>query len=198
MKTLLWLFLICLLALTVGLAMQKDSGYVLLTYQHWSIETTIWTLLFSILLLFCIIYCLISLIRSSIHFTQRLYNWPRRSRQRKIQRDLQQGTYALIEGQWARAESYFKKSMSYNSQPLASYMGAAIAAQKQGAGLRRENYLKTAYALTPEAEITLGFLQAQLQIEAEEWINALSTLEKLRKLTGSHPYLQVLSEKIPA
>ncbi len=198
MKTLLWLFLICLIVFGVGLGMHKDSGYVLITYQHWSIETTLWTLLFSILILFCIIYCLISLIRSSIYFTKHLYTWSSRRRQRKIQRDLHQGVYALIEGHWARAESYFTKSIAYNSQPLTSYMGAAIAAQKQNVSLRRENYLKTAYELNPEAEITLGFLQAQLQIEAEDWINASTTLEKLRKLTGSHPYLQVLSEKIPA
>ncbi len=196
MKTLFLFFVICLLAIGLGLLMHKDSGYVLISYLNWSVETSLWTLIISVLIAFFLISLLIRIVKGGVYLSTRLYEWPSRHRYRKIQRDMNQGIYALVEGNWLRAESYFKKSLRGNPQPLINYMGAAIAAQKQGESLRRENYLQEAQELNPNAEITLGFLQAQLQIDGQEWQNALSTLEKLKKLTGSHPHIEELLKKI--
>jgi HemY protein len=52
MKRAITLFLILLAAVGIGIWMYKDSGYVLITFQNWSVETTLWILVLAIVLTF--------------------------------------------------------------------------------------------------------------------------------------------------
>ena len=189
MKKLLLIVILLLIIVAVGWGLHLESGVVLVTYRSWQIETRLSTAILLILLAFIVAYIIIRLIISTSHWPQRWRQWRQASRHRRSERTLELAVCDSIEEKWAAAEQYFNQSAEFNSQPLLCYLGAAIAAQAQGADLRRDHYLQTAYEIAPEAEITLGILKAQLQIQAQQWQEALATLQKLEAAAPHHPKL---------
>jgi len=176
----------------LGWHTHENSGYVLITYSHWSIETSLWMAVFSLFLLFLALYLLIRLLAGICSLTSKAIHWRARSQKKRAPYWLEFGTCELIEQRWKPAEEALIKSAKKSDKPLTAYINAALAAQKQGAFDRRDTYLKKAYQSTPEAEISLGFLQAQLQIKAEQWDQASSTLQKLEKAVPHHALLKTL------
>ena len=87
------------------------------------------------------------------------------------------------------------KHASNSDTPLLHYLAAARAAQKQDAADRRDNYLRLAHETTQGADIAVGVVQAELQLDSGQQEQALATLQHLRSLAPKHPYvLQLLQQ----
>ena len=76
---------------------------------------------------------------------------------------------------------------------------AAVAAQRRGEWQRRDDLLVAADAANPRARLAVGLLQAQLQVDAEQWEQALATLGWLReKAPRNHRVLMLLARSMRA
>ncbi len=189
------LIIICLLlvaAAWIGWEMHQDSGYIFLSFRNWQIETSLWMAVLLILILFIVLYAVIRLIIRTSHWPRQLRLWRQAHNQRRAQRLSELAGCALIEEKWALAEEYFHKAALQINLPLLCYLGAAIAAQAQNAGLRRDEYLHKAYVAVPEAEIPVAILQAKLQIQGQQWPEATVTIEKLQSIIPQHPVIKEL------
>ncbi len=172
--------------------MQQDSGYVLVTYGQWQIETSLWMAIIILMVVFFIGYFLLRvLVRTSL-FSQQWTRWRHLSNEHHSLDLAQIAACELAENKWQQAEHYFSKATISSQKPLLYYMAAALAAAQQNADQRRDDYLKKGYHSAKEAEISLGFLQAQLQIQAHQWSCAMITLNKLQQSVPHHPLLQKL------
>jgi len=187
------------LGLAIGLTVmvvQHDSGYVLINYGSWSMETTfnIFTLL--ALLAFIALYYAVRLILGTWHLPSKLSSWKHGHKAVGARKLTNQGLIALAEANWKRAEKLLSQSALHSDTPLINYLGAAQAAQKQGADLRRDDYLSQAYHSMPDAELAVGLTQAEVQLSHRQTEQALATLNHLRSIAPKHAQVIYLLKKL--
>lgn len=192
MKKLFVLFILLLAAIWIGWEMHQNSGHVLISFPHSQIGMGLWTAISLIVALFGVTYVILRLIVRSIQGPRQWRLWRQSSREHHAYELADLAGCELIEEKYESAEKHFCQAAEAIPQALLCYVGAAIAAQAQGANVRRENYLRKALETAPNAEITLTLLQAKLQIEGEQWLDASLTLKKLQSAIPQHPVLKRL------
>ncbi|UCB54168.1 MAG: hypothetical protein JSW45_09435 [Thiotrichales bacterium] len=113
----------------------------------------------------------------------------------KARHSLEQGLIELSEGRFAKAEKILLQKIEHNESPLLTYLAAARAAQYQGAHDRRDEYIRLAHHSAPDADIAIGLTQAELQMDHNQFEQALATLNHLNALSPQHPYVLKLLAK---
>lgn len=177
--------IVLLIALGVGFMVHKDSGYVLVSYGHWTVETSFWMALLIIALLFAIIYFLLRLLHYPKYLKTKYDRWVQMRRLQKLNQSLQKGLCYLAEGQQAKAELKFNKSISYDDKFSVPYVAAAYAANEQQAFDRRNQYLSDFKHKNQNLKFSSDLIQAQMAVKAQQWNEALSTLSALRQESSS-------------
>lgn len=196
MKRFIFYFILLLLSVWVGLKIHQDPGYVLITYQQWSVETTLWFAIIAVVVTFLLLYFGLRIFRGTLNLPERWGTWTERRKTRKANKRTVRGLCELAEGDWKNAEKNLLRGAGHNETPLINYLAAAEAAQQQGNFENRDNYLRQAHQTSPEAEIAVAFSQAQLQIQAHQWELALATLKHLQPLVPQHGYILRLLKRV--
>jgi HemY protein len=98
----------------------------------------------------------------------------------------------VAEGNFARGEKLLARAASTSDTPLFNYLQAARAAHLQGKDERRDEWLKLAYEHTPEAANAVLLTQAELQLDREQYEQALATLRRLEENSRNHSYALAL------
>lgn len=189
-------FILLILFVWIGILIYRDPGYILITYQHWSLETTLWFAIIAIIVIYLLLYLLIKILGSTFFFPQKLRIWSKKHREQKSDSLTYKGLCELAEGEWKKAENDLIKGAKYTPTPLINYLGAAHAAQQQKKYEARDNYLSLAHQSSPQAEIATGLTQAQLQFNARQWELALATLRHLNTISPSHSYVLKLLKNL--
>jgi HemY protein len=193
MKFLVTLLISLIAAVTLGLVLVKEPGYVLIGYGEWTLETTVSLLVFTLLLGFAGLYMVLRFFAGLKRAPQRLRHWEARRKALRARNNLNRGLIELAEGNWVTAEKRLLKHATDSESPLLNHLAAARAAQQQGAHERRDHYLRLAHQGMPDADIAVGLTQAELQIAHRQMEQALATLTHLRTLAPRHAYvLQML------
>lgn len=196
MKKLLILTAILLISVWLGLQMQRDSGYVLVAYQHWSMEMSLWLALAGLLGLFTATSILLKLLGNFGKLGIIFKRWKKQQRTLVARRLTKRGLLALAEGKWQKAEKYLVRGVKHSDMPLINYLSAARAAQEQNLLLKRNDYLQEAFLINPEAQTAISLTQAQLQFECKQFEQALATLTSLLKQVPEHPYVYKLLKDV--
>lgn len=195
MKKLFFLILILVFSVWAGIQIQRDPGYILIAYHTWTIEMPVWTGILLILISFLIFYSLLRLLGATGSLGIRIRAWLIRRRKRRSRNRTSQGLIELAEGRWEDAEANLLKAAISSETPLINYLAAACAAQEQHAYERRDDYLRLAHQSTPDAEVAIGVVQAQLQLNHQQWEHALATLRRMLELAPKHRHvLKLLKE----
>lgn len=74
MRRVIFYFIILVLAIWVGLRIHADSGYVLISYGHWTIETSLWFALLALIITLSLIHFIILISRKGLLLPSRLRN----------------------------------------------------------------------------------------------------------------------------
>ncbi len=169
---------ILLAAVLLALLALRDPGYVLIQVHGWSIEVSFVLLAAAALLVFFLGYYTLRTLGGLRRLPRRLRDWRGRRRVRKAQAALAGGFLDLIEGRWDRAE---QKLLRYAGEEagVLGFLGAARAAQAQGAGTRRDRYLQLACRTLPNAEFALALAQSEMQLADGEVEAAAANLKRL-------------------
>ena len=183
--------LLVLLAGTIGLMLQikQDSGYVLLSYGSYSLETSLVVLLVALGLGFVGLYILFRSIGSTWRLPNKLRQLSRKRRRAKAALELQTGLLQLSEGSWAAAQRSLVKHADDSSMPVIHYLSAARAAQLDNDAELRDSWLTKAYQASPASEIAIGLAKAELQMLHKQHVQALATLRRLHEKSRHHPYI---------
>ncbi len=195
MKTLLLALLALMFSVLVTLLLREDSGYVLLSYRQWTLESSLALFLLLDLLLFAALYLLLGFFMRLWRVPARVQQWQLERDQRRARESLTQGLLALAEGNWGGAEKALTSTATLSETPLLNYLAAARAAQQQAAYDRRDRYLQLAHESMPSADVAVGLTQAELQLDRGQLEQALATLRHLRQLAPHHAHvLQLLQQ----
>jgi HemY protein len=196
MKLLFLTLLVLAAAVGFTLFAQHDPGYMLMSYGGWSVESSLSLFLLATAICFVVFYLLMRLFFGTLHIPGRLGYWRRHRQALRARTATNRGLMALAEGNWPRAERFLSRYATSSDTPLLNYLGAARAAQKQGAHARRDQYLSQAYQSMPDAELAVGLTQAEVQLSSDQAEQALATLRHLRTIAPKHAYVLHLLRKI--
>lgn len=192
----LCIFLLLLASVLLGLQLNKDPGYVLVSINHWTLETTLWLALFAVLFAFILLHIGIQLLHKFARLPRTIQQWNERRLAHKAQARTRQGLIEYSEGYWKKAQTHLIQALPNTDTPLLNYLTAARAAQKMGDSQLRDHYLREAQQSMPEAKIAVELTQAQLQLANRQWEQALATLRHLHDLAPRHPYVLKLLIKL--
>lgn len=196
MRRLIILLLFLIASVWVGVQVMRHPGYLLIVSQPWSVEMPIWLAMLTIFIFLVVFYLIIDSIDRLQFLWFRLKNWQRFRREHRLYNKTQHGLTLLIEGRWQKAERLLLAGISEAVDPLMNYLGAAKAAQALHAHDRRDEYLRKAHQVAPNAAFTIGMTQAELEFSDEQFERASATLNHLLALSPRHPRVLKLLEKV--
>ena len=165
-----------------------DPGYVAITFRGYLIEMSVPVLVGIAVLLVIAVW----LIRRLIQAPRRMGEAAGRYRAGRAGLKLTRGMIEVAEGNFARGEKLLARAASTSDAPLFNYLQAARAAHLQGKDVRRDEWLKLAYEHTPEAANAVLLTQAELQLDREQYEQALATLRRLEENSRDHSHALAL------
>lgn len=190
MKLMLVFALIVLLAgSVVGELIVQDPGYVLLSYQDTTIETSIWGLSLVVLVAFTALYLSLQLIQYLLQRRQKIHDWSENRSRRRANGKTQSGLNALSAGNWSKAQRLLSQAAPKSGIALVNYLAAARAAHEQNQHESCDQLLDEARLAAPKAEVAVGIIQSQIEIDRGQWQQALATLVRLRSKTPKNSYI---------
>ncbi|MCP1482045.1 HemY protein [Pseudomonas chlororaphis] len=186
------LFLVIAASGLLGLAIAEHSGYILIAYDSFRYESSLWATLALIAVIWLVIWGIKALIELVMASSGVVNPWSRRNRSRRVQIAIEQGQMDLAEGRWASAQKHLHRAAEAERQPLLYYLGAARAANEQGNYEQCDSLLERALERQPQAELAVALSHAQLQTDRGDTEGALSTLQTMHE---RHPHsVQVLRQ----
>ena len=196
MIKIIWICILLIITGWIGLHLKHDPGYVLITYNHLSIEMTLSVLIISLILLFIIMHFSLLIYSWLKKIPQRLYAWNTHRKAQNAHDRTRQGLIEFSEGRWKLAQKDLIGALPNVEMPLINYLTAARAAQEMGDVSLRDHYLREAQHSMPDASIAVELTQAQLQLANQQWEQALATLKHVQDLVPNHPYVLKLLVKL--
>ncbi|MGY8828072.1 MAG: heme biosynthesis HemY N-terminal domain-containing protein [Pseudomonadales bacterium] len=191
MKRFYWLLLILALVAGVaslvlfGLPLAEHKGYVLIAFQGFRYESSLWAFVALVLALLLLVYLLRLSVRLLVTSGGLLNPWSRLHKRRRVRLASEQGFLDLAEGRWARALRHLKQAANDSPQPLSYYLGAAQAAHQLGHHSDSDDLLEQALNRQPQAELAIALQHAELQLARGQTADALDTLQAMR---SRHPH----------
>lgn len=193
MKRLLTILLCLLIAIWVGFLIHQDAGYVLVGYGNYTIETSIWVALCLVILFFFMLSMLFWLFKRFSGLGAFMQRWGSQRKKNHALQQLHNGLKDLAEGAWQKAEKRLTSDIKQSPIPLINTLGAAYAAQELGQIEQRDQYLRDAAQVSPQSDVAISLMQANLQMQNHQWEQALATL---RHLQSSHPKHQTVIKRL--
>jgi len=166
----------------------QDPGYVVISFRGYLVEMSVPVLIASILFLLVLAWMILKLIRAP----RRLGEAAGRYRSGQSGKRLTKGMIEVAEGNFAKGERLLARTAHRSDAPLLNYLQAARAAHLLGHDERRDNWLRQAYEHTPEAANAVLLTQAELQLDQDQYEQALATLRQLEENTPNHARALVL------
>lgn len=188
-KRLLGLLLIVLLGSLLGALIHHSPGYVLLAYQSFSVETSLWALLVLLLLFYFFINLIGNLIASLLATPGGVRRWWQKRSETQRYKTTLAGLHALLLGNWRAARSGLGKTAEQSEVPLLHFMGAAKAAWALGKQDEYESWLSKAEREGKEGQVLAALSLAETLMLKGDHENAKIYLDKAEKLASKHPQL---------
>ena len=185
-------FLVIAAAGALGLAIAQHAGYVLIAYDTFRYESSLWATLLLIAVIWLVLWGIKALIELVAVSSGVVNPWSNRNRSRRVQVAIEHGQLDLAEGRWASAQRHLQRAAEAERQPLLYYLGAARAANEQGRYEECDSLLERALERQPQAELAIALSHAQLQTDRGDTDGALTTLVAMHE---RHPHsVQVLRQ----
>lgn len=194
---LLILLVFLLLGALLGHYMMQGSGYVLISFGHWSFESSLWVFALMLFATMATLYGAVNLSITLIKSPSAFKGW---SQQRNINSAIGktvQGLIALAEGNWKQSEKLLMAG-AHGKGKLINYLAAARAAQYEGNYEHCDQLIAQAVKSTKGAELAIGLQHAQLLLEREQFEQCLATCLRLKKQFPKHPFVNKILLKTHA
>lgn len=183
------LFIVILLAgaLAANFILQ-DPGLVVINFRGYLVEMSVIGLVIIFILLLGVIWLTIKLFRAP----RKLGEAAARYRSGRAGERLTRGVIEVAEGNFAKGERLLARAAGVSEAPLLNYLQAARAAHLLGQDERRDSWLKQAYERLPGAANAVLLTQAELQLDQQQYEQALATLRQIEANAPNHSHALAL------
>jgi HemY protein len=190
------LFAIALVALLLGVGIvaviETDPGYVLVSYANYTLEASLWVGLLLLLLSVLSFYLFLQLTYRIVGGRRSLVSWLGTRKTRQAQRLSTLGLINFTEGNWQNARRQLLRGAQHNEVPLLNYLLAARASAQLQETDKIEEYLRAASEAEPGAAAALEFVRAELKLQAGEYQQAVTALDRGSRNVSHQPYALIL------
>ena len=169
----------------------RDRGLVVIGWREYVLETSVPVLLMALVVLYAAVRGAVALYRAP----RRLGEALAARRERVAGGRLTQGLIRIAEGDWRGAERLLTRGLKASDAPLANYLLAARAADRQGAPDRRDRWLALAAERVPDAGDAVKLTEAELALDAGDAARALAALAPVLRERPEHPAALVLAAR---
>lgn len=167
-----------LAGLLLGPEISANKGYVLVSVDGYtSYETTIINAIFIALVIYFILIASEWILRKLFSMSRISRGWFGLRKTKKAQKNSFLGMVALCEGENKQAQKLLAKSAARSEAPALNYIAAAKAAHLQKEYSLRDDYLQRASDSQKECNLAAGLTWVKLQIDANQYENALARLQ---------------------
>ena len=187
---------VSLLALTLGVLaavwLRADTGYVLLSWHHWVLETSVLGFTAALIGATLLLYALSRLIFTGLQLPARVRERLRRQRIARARDSFESGLSRLLQGQWSRAEIELVRRAADHPAGALNYLLAARAAHQQSEYERRDHYLTLASRYDVDSQWSAQLARAEFHLEQEQFARARELLQPLHERQPDAPYVSSL------
>ena len=177
------------LALGVGLSMlAEEPGYVLLTREPWSVETTFTLFIVAVLALIVLSYALFRTVFYLFSTPERVRKWNRQRNRKQAYQDIREGLKNAITGNWVQGQKLLSRKSEHNPMPEVGLSIAAWIAQQRGDLEQRDDYLTEASKIE-NSEPVVSIVKSFLQKQAGQNEQALATARLLHEQHSNSPVI---------
>ena len=171
---------------------------MLLTYETYAFESSLWFLVIVLVLLYFLFNILSNVVFKLYRPGKRFNNWALNRRVEAAKRDFYQALLDFETGAWEKALKKFKLSAQHIDRPVVACIYAARCAQKLGRKDVREEMLHEAAQLEPKSSLAIGIVRAELLIEEGSMPEAHKVLEGLKQANSGNQQLTSLLAQLPS
>lgn len=184
MRRLVIIFLV-LAALMLGLIqlMQMGTGYVLVAFHGWTLETTVWLAVVVLMVFFLLLYFVLRSLINLIFAKGKLRQWAGGRKAVKQNKQQQQALLAYMTGDYDKAAPVLGKLAKQDMNPEVNYLLAASAEQARGDAEKGQQWLNQAEQAGLKPTIAAKLTQAQLYLNQGEAQKALEMLQGIPSKT---------------
>ncbi len=193
MKLRWWALFAVVVGMLMGPHLAALPGFVMVGTGHTTIEVrlSLVVAMLTVLLLATLLFGAALGVAGSLKGHVRAI--ARNRRVRRSHQRTQEGLQALAEGRWKDAEKLMLEAARASEFKLVNYLGAAMAAQEVGELARRDQHLRMAHVIDPDADIAVAMTEARLHLRNGHYDHALITLLQLDRVAPQHaPALKLL------
>ncbi|GAB5415518.1 MAG: heme biosynthesis protein HemY [Congregibacter sp.] len=185
------LFILALLALVAGVGIvaliETEPGYLLIAYGGYTVESSFWVGILLIAAVVLALYTLIGFFARLIRSPGKVLNWVGTRRHRQSTRLTNRGMANFVEGNWAKSRKQLVRGAKYSDTPQWNYLMAARASYSLQEPDAMRKYLLEAAESDTDSLAAVDITQAELQLEAKQYKEALRTLDRVSDNPGRHP-----------
>jgi HemY protein len=185
------ILILILLALLLGAGLvaliEASPSYMLLSYGHYTLETSLWVGLAGLLLIAGLLYLLLRLPAKLFGRRNSVAGWVGGRRAEAASRLTSRGLIDFAEGNLGKSRRELLRGARSSAVPLINYLLAARASAQLGEPEKTHQYLGAALESEAEAETAVDITRAELQLEAGQYAPAAATLARARAGAARHP-----------
>jgi HemY protein len=186
-RALLWLLAALVFGAIAGQLILDDPGYVLVTWQQWVVETSLWIALALASVVFLALLFALGVLNT---LADAITEWQQRrsaARERQARELAERGLAQYAEADWRKATSTLMKAAEMVDSPLLVRLTCARAAEEDGRSDLAEQILRDARAQSGEAAALVDIRIASLRLRQGDAAGARVVLERLREQFPKHP-----------
>jgi HemY protein len=194
------IFIFVLIALVVAagmaVAIQHDSGYILIAYGQTTVEMTIWVGVAVLVAVLLVIVMVMMSLRRGAQMSGRIGSFWSERKAHRAHSHTTLGLIAFVEGNWLKSRRLLTDAAKENETPLINYLLAARASHELDDATASQHYLGLAEQTSNKASIAVALTQAEMQIDKGSLEEALATLTRARRNAERHPSVLILLQKV--
>lgn len=180
MKRLIWLIILCIIAVSAALFLHDNNGSVRILYGLRQIDISLNLFVFFLLAGFIAFYLLMRALTHTLRLPTTVRAYRDKLAQKKSLKDMHDAITSYFEGRYGHAEKAAASALKHpESHPLLSVI-AARSAHQLGEFDKRDAYLNQAEHRSPEAALMRQMTQAELFLKERRIDDALEVLRRVR------------------
>tara|TARA_R110001583_G_scaffold7720_10_gene38007 strand:- start:31370 stop:32581 length:1212 start_codon:yes stop_codon:yes gene_type:complete len=166
--------------LIFGPEISANKGYILISFDSYTTyEMTIINAAFIALAFYFLLLLAEWVLRRLLSMSAVTRGWLGQRKTKQAHRKSLLGMWALFEGNNKQAHKLLSQSAERSESPALTYIAAAKAAHLQGLYDQRDEHLVSAGESNKNAQLSVGLVSVELQIDAKQYEGALATLREL-------------------
>ena len=168
---------------------EQDPGYIYISWRDSSVETSLWFGITLALATWMLAAVFLKLLAKILRSRLTLMTWLGNRKSRNATALSNRGLINFVEGNWEQSRKQLLRAARYTEAPLLNHLIAAQASFRLGDVDEARRQLGIAETIDVDAGIAVELTQAELQLTAGQYEQALATLVRARANANKHPYV---------